>query len=418
MRTLASSVRGTIRRDALREAVAYDLGGLKALVAAGGYATAAAAPLLGPAAGRRRFAILTRLHNGLLSPTIDRLITKDIAEALQQEREGRRTGLGRLFDDVIARSVADFRRSRDPDPARLLGVRLLVIKGARPRERGVLVVDYSYVFPLLAGLFDLAAIADRYTIVMEPSGAGVCAPEILLYTRLKQPVYVETAEPRDHAFIAAIGTNLRTVPMGANWWVDHRSMTPVTSDRDIDVMMVANWSDVKRHWRFFRALAALRRSGHRLRVALAGYSYYDRTQEYIRELARYFGIGLEVETYDRIPQEQVFALLARSKVHVLWSRRECSNRAIIEAMLADVPIILRQGLTFGFEYPYVNPQTGRFATEAGLGDAILDVIANRARYSPRQWVLEHMTCERSTRLLETTLRDAAIAAGEIGRAHV
>ena len=81
-------------------------------------------------------------------------------------------------------------------------------------------------------------------------------------------------------------------------------------------------------------------------------------------------------------------------------------------MLADVPIILRQGLTFGFEYPYVNPQTGRFATEAGLGGAILDVIANRANYSPRQWVLDHMTCERSTRLLEATLRDDALAAGE------
>ena len=263
-------VRRTILRDALREAVAYDLGALKPLVAAGGYAAATLAPLLAPAIGNRRFAILTRLHNRVLSPTVDRLITKNIADALEQEHEGRPTGLGSLFDDWIARSVSAFRQSRHPDPARLLGVRLLVIKGARPRERGVLVVDYSYVFPLLAGLFDLAAISDRYTIVMEPSGAGVCAPEILLYTRLNQPVYVETAEPRDHAFLTAIGTHLTAVPMGANWWVDHRSLVPANTDRDIDVMMVANWSDVKRHWRFFRALAELRRAGHRLKVALAG----------------------------------------------------------------------------------------------------------------------------------------------------
>ena len=65
------------------------------------------------------------------------------------------------------------------------------------------------------------------------------------------------------------------------------------------------------------------------------------------------------------------ALLARSKIHVLWSRRECANRAIIEAMLADVPVIVREGLTFGYPYPYINEHTGRFVPERDLGDAML-----------------------------------------------
>ena len=29
-------------------------------------------------------------------------------------------------------------------------------------------------------------------------------------------------------------------------------------------------------------------------------------------------------------------------------------------MLCDVPVIVREGLTFGFRYPYINDATGRF----------------------------------------------------------
>ena len=102
----------------------------------------------------------------------------------------------------------------------------------------------------------------------------------------------------------------------------------------------------------------------------------------------------------------------RSKVHVLWSRRECANRAIVEAMMADVPIIVREGLTFGFRYPYINDRTGRFVPEAELGDAILEMIANRDRYAPRDWILENMTCHKATAVLEEHLRRHALAAGE------
>jgi glycosyltransferase involved in cell wall biosynthesis len=181
--------------------------------------------------------------------------------------------------------------------------------------------------------------------------------------------------------------------------------------RDIDVIMVAAWASIKRHWRFFRTLAVLRRRGHRLRVALVGYRY-DKTIDDIRAQASYFGIGDQVELFERLSQREVSALLSRSKVHVLWSRRECANRAIVEAMLADVPVIVRSGLTFGFPYPYINDQTGRFVEERALGDAILEMLDHRDSYSPRQWVLEHMTCQKATAVVEAAVRAVAARAGE------
>jgi len=233
----------------------------------------------------------------------------------------------------------------------------------------------------------------------------------LLYTKLLAPVFVETVEPRDHAFLAGGNWNLRSVSIGANFWVDPRVTYPVAAERDIDVVMVASWAAVKRHWRVFKALRTLRTRGHRLKVALVGYPL-DKTLARVRDEARHFGVADQITFHEGLRQEEVAALLARSKVHVLWSRQECSNRAVIEAMLADVPVIVRKGLTYGYHYPYINPQTGRFVAEDDLADAILDMIANRTSFSPRSWVLDHMTPQHATAALEAAIGREASTLGE------
>jgi glycosyltransferase involved in cell wall biosynthesis len=405
------SARLSILKAATREHLTSDLGPLGGPLAMGAFLAARAAAA-GPATLRPRgYKTLMRLHSGAFSGVVDRWIAGEIQKAMQAERAGQATGLWACFDQTIQQAVHTLRAGSRRDPKHLIGTRILVAKAARGRERGVLVVDYSYVFPLMAGFFDLAAIADRYSIVLEPSWADVCTPDILLYSRLARPVFVQTIEPRDHEFLGTLRTNLEIVPLAANWWVDHRAVTATVATRDIDVIMVAAWADIKRHWRVFKALADLRRRGHRLKVALAGYKY-DRTRGEIEALAGHFGIRDQVETYERISQAEVFALLARSKVHVLWSRRECANRAIIEAMLADVPVIVREGLTFGFHYPYINDLTGRFVRERDLGDAILEMIERRTSYQPRAWVLDHMTCAHATAALESQLRHHAESHGE------
>jgi glycosyltransferase involved in cell wall biosynthesis len=399
----------TVARAAAREHLSYDLGpfGLPA-----GLSLLAASRLL-RSGGRRSLGwnLLLKAHNRALSPFIDRQVVQALASSIALERDGQATGLGEFFDSVIAAAVSAYYGNPNRNPDRYIGSRILVVKSATPAERGVIAVDYQYVFPLFAGLFDVAAICDRYDVVLEPSWADVCAPEVLLFTRQRRPIYVQTIEPRDHAVLSALDTNLRVVPLAANWWVDPRRAPPSSGHRDIDVIMVAAWADIKRHWRVFRALSELRRRGRRLRTALVGYRY-DRTRQEIEDIAAHFGIRDQIETYERIDQDEVSALLARSKVHVLWSRRECANRAIIEAMMADVPVIVREGLTFGYRYPYINEHTGRFVAESGLADAIVEMIDSREQFSPREWILEHMTCVHATRELEQYLQKAREERGE------
>jgi glycosyltransferase involved in cell wall biosynthesis len=399
----------TIARAAAREHATYDLRTIGWPLGATVLAASSGLRLTG--LQNKGFDLLLKAHHLRLSAGIDQRIVRAVAEATALERSGRATGLWSLYDEAVNAAVANFRKSPGAGAKRFIGSRILVIKSATPQERGVIVVDYQYVFPLMAGLFNLSAICERYDLVLEPSWADVLAPEILLFTKQTRPVFVQTIEPRDHAVLNALNSNLRIVPLAANWWVDPRHTPPPAGPRDIDVIMVAAWADIKRHWRVFRALADLRKRGRRLKTVLVGYRY-DRTREDIEGLAAHFGIKDQIETYERISQTEVSALLARSKVHVLWSRRECANRAIVEAMMADVPVIVREGLTFGHRYPYVNEHTGRFVPERGLANAILEVIDTRSGFSPREWVLSNMTCVHATRALQRNLEEARKARGE------
>jgi glycosyltransferase involved in cell wall biosynthesis len=145
--------------------------------------------------------------------------------------------------------------------------------------------------------------------------------------------------------------------------------------------------------------------------ALVGYKS-DKSRQSIEAEARHFGVLDPLSIYERLPLDDVGALLARSKVHVLWSRKEGSNRAIVEALFAGVPIVVRDGLSYGYHYPYVNESTGCFATEATLGDAILRVLDHREQYHPREWAMANMSCQEATRILERSIKPVALAAGE------
>src|SRR5687768_11803312 len=394
-----------------KEHIEHGLGPLRSMAARGLYLLA---HLLRVRRSYRvpAFRTLMRLHSIGFSARVEKDIERDIKRADAAERSGVSTGLWDTYDATTQSAVAAFTERSAENRLRILGARVLVVKTARPNERGVLFVDYSYVFPLLAGLFDLRAIAERYFIVLEPSWRDACSPEILAYSRLDAPVFVQTIEPHDHRLFAALRSNLQVIPIAANYWVDYRTSSITTTERrDIDVIMVASWSRIKRHWRVFKTLRRLRRQGHRLRVALVGYQQ-DLSRAEIENQARYFDVADQIEMFEGLSQDGVSSLLWRSKVHVLWSRTECANRAIIEAMLADVPVLVREGLTYGFHYPYINAQTGRFVREADLGQAILETVRSAKDYSPRQWVLDHMTCQQATAAVEEAVRLTAAQLGE------
>jgi len=147
------------------------------------------------------------------------------------------------------------------------------------------------------------------------------------------------------------------------------------------------------------------------KVILVGYPI-DFGKEDILRLADWYSVRDLLEIYEWASPPEVNRLLNRAKVNVLWSRREGVNRAIIEGMLAGVPCLVREGLNYGYHYPHINSQTGRYSTEAALPQNLLEMIQHHDQYSPREWVLAHMSCQRTTALLNQAIKAEAVALGE------
>lgn len=362
---------------------------------------------------RKGFDLLCKLHRADFLSVSNKAAESLVKEASEAIAHGQDHPLRSVYESHIDSHVPGPNQLRFfENPNRLLGSTALVLKSAGPREKGVLLFQYSYTFPLIARRFNLPKIAERYYIVLEPDWSGYCDPNILSYCRYPFPVFVQAFEPRDAEFIRTTNSNLVSVPVSANWWIDHRLFYPIVrAKKDIDVVMVAGWGRYKRHAAFFAALRKLRRANHRLRVLLLGYPL-DVNRDAILQLANSYGIADQIETEEWVPYEKMNEQINRAKTCMIWSRREGVNRAIIEAMLASVPCIVRDGFNYGYHYPYINSQTGCYSTESNLPQTLIRMVKEYESYSPRDWVTSHMTCQHATRILSDAIAQSAATRNE------
>ena len=87
-------------------------------------------------------------------------------------------------------------------------------------------------------------------------------------------------------------------------------------------------------------------------------------------------------------------LYNQSKLYVLLSRTEGVNRAAKEALLCNVPVLVIKGSTTAAEF--VNVATGEAVADnqRAISETILEMLAHRERYSPRQWTISHFPRSR------------------------
>ena len=171
--------------------------------------------------------------------------------------------------------------------------------------------------------------------------------------------------------------------------------------------MNANWSSSKRHYILFEKLKEL----PDLKVVLIGLPWGGGTIDEIKALAQYYGVGNQLTILELIPYEEVIKMTAQSKIGLLLSLKEGSNRAIPECLFCDVPaIVLTQNI--GGVKKVINPQTGLHVTEDKLVWAIRFMLDNLNSYSPRKWALDHISCLVTTGNLNSGLREYALSRGE------
>lgn len=288
------------------------------------------------------------------------------------------------------------------------GKRIAVLKEPRPEsgERGVLFVMFSEMLAPMFSAFDMRRLMADYTIVVEPTWSGYCDADFLRLTQLEDEVFVLAAQRDDYEFLRRLGSNLVPVPLGCCDWVDPRVSEPyLDNPKEFDIVMNSHWGASKRHHVLFRFL---RQAKRKYKVLLIGGAWEGRTLADARALAEHFGVAEQLTFHEQLPYDRVMDLTARAKVSILLSLKEGSNRAIAESLFCNVPVIVLANHVGGI-VKNVVPQTGELVGESGLEAAVERLL--RSDLEPRAWAVDHISCFRSSALLNDTVRRHTLARG-------
>jgi glycosyltransferase involved in cell wall biosynthesis len=295
------------------------------------------------------------------------------------------------------------------DDKELLAKRIFVLKEPRQGEKGVLIVSFD-IFGYLGLRHNMKKILNDYSLILEPSWSGYCAPEIMQFLSYPEnKIIVQATEKLDYEFIRRLHGNLIPIDIGASNWVDERIFDDLNLEKIYDCIMVAQWGLFKRHHILFDAIKKLKDPSYR--ACLIGAAWGGRTRQDIEELIAYYGLKNNIDIFEKLRPEEVNELLNKSKVGVLLSRKEGSNRAIFEGMFANVPAIVLKDNT-GVNKSYINDKTGVLIDRSELGHYLDWFRENYGKFQPRKWALENITCQISTARLEELLKRVAEESGQ------
>jgi glycosyltransferase involved in cell wall biosynthesis len=279
-----------------------------------------------------------------------------------------------------------------------------------PRERGVVFISFEDQWVRLLHARNLEAFAQRYTLVVAPTW---CPPHsvVNLLFPIAYPDVIHTliSNTKDIELFPRLSSRYVVVPLYASSWVDPACYQPLPrNQRDIDIVMIANFGKYKRHHVLFRALRSM---PPQARATLIGQPQDGRDAETIRSEARAFGVEDRISVYTRVTNQFLANALSRAKVSLILSRREGSCVAVAESLFADTPVGMLDGAQVGSS-AFINNATGRLLREGHLPSDLNAFLRDAAGYHPRQWALQHISCHRSTRVLNDVLRERALASGQ------
>jgi glycosyltransferase involved in cell wall biosynthesis len=277
-------------------------------------------------------------------------------------------------------------------------------------EKGVVFVSFDNQMARLAKAADLAEFARRYTLVLSPQWSPPHSIASYLFPLLyPDPIFCLISNERDLVYFPRIDNRYVMAQLYASSWVDARQYTPVPyAEKDIDIFMLANFAKYKRHHEFFKALKHLPRH---YRVVLNGQRESGRTRETLLQEAAAFGVQDRFEIKENVSEQELHNNFVRTKVSLIFSRREGSCVAVIESMFANTPVGLFEDAEIGSRV-FIGPQTGRLLRHENLAAQIKDFVESSAQCQPRKWALDNgVDCVASSQKLNRILKEHTLAHG-------
>ncbi len=171
---------------------------------------------------------------------------------------------------------------------------------------------------------------------------------------------------------------------------------PIAGPKIYDIVYVAAAQAYKRHDILFDAMAKLPLSIR----ALCVFGYGELSED-LRSRARDLDIEVQFVGPPGVPYTEVNKLMNQAKIGVVCGVDDGAPAILTEYMLAGLPVLANEALCCGLQY--ITPQTGRTSPADTFHEAIIEMLATRSTYSPRQTVLDNWTWAHSVRKLQALI---------------
>ncbi len=270
-------------------------------------------------------------------------------------------------------------------------------------EKGVLYVSFEYNWLRLLQHFDLRRLLDEYFLVGASSWSPPDFPAHWALAHVgPDPVFIQISNSSDTQLYGRFQHNIQPLPIMASDWINPDFYDPKPHDqREIDILMVAGWSHVKRHWLLFKALRKMSRN---LRVVLIGQDADGRTADDVLREAKLFGVADRIQIIQDASIDEVTKHQCNSRTSIILSAREGSCVVVAESLFADTPVAMMHNAHVGSR-AYINAQTGGLLRAETMHTQLTGMIERSASFSPRAWALANITSARTTEKLNGILRD-------------
>jgi hypothetical protein len=270
-------------------------------------------------------------------------------------------------------------------------------------EKGVLYLSFEYNSLRLLAHYDLQRLLQEYLLVVASSWSP---PDFTSHWALAHvgpdPIFLQISNPSDKERHERLSHNIRSVPIMASDWINPDFYRPRPHPkREIDILMIAGWSRIKRHWLLFNALRGMRRT---LRVVLIGQDADGRTADDVWREAKAFGVAGQIELIRDATIGVVTQHQCNSKASVVLSAREGSCVVVTESFFADSPVAMMHNAHIG-SLAYINRQTGVLMRPSTMAAQLSDLVGQSESFSPRIWAIANVTCSHSTCKLNSLLRE-------------
>jgi glycosyltransferase involved in cell wall biosynthesis len=205
-----------------------------------------------------------------------------------------------------------------------------------------------------------------------------------------------------------LGDNCRFLPFHAASWVNPNLYCENSINKDIDIIMLANFSQYKRHWRLFQALSKLPSD---LTVVLAGVPLRGRTAKVLLNEARLFGVENRFRLIENAPDNTIREYLERSKIMCALSHREGSYVGVAEALFANTAVAMYENAIIGTKN-YINDKTGVLLNpNKSLESQLSHALALYNQFSPREWAVSRISAQVNCTKLNELLKKSFFSQG-------